>query len=417
MAWFWRGTQSAIFYYLSCAPCTGWAYRHKQQRENKRARNERDESEEGVYRHPLPFNTNTYWQEEMTLGPGPTRRGHKGKADSARRLNTGGQGSSADASSLDTTLVMNSLDGVENMVEARESGGEGWNVRRYQRPDELLWGLNLGLPGHGKGVKSTTSMDSETYFPARNPAVNDLHPPVVSTHPAKSEELRWMLQPPPPAKIMEGKERDNRSRSGSNGSRGSRASHGRKRGEGNALAQPIPALPRLPGLHDPAESQDCSLSKQNTPCTPPGRRDGQERGSISSPSSLASPRRKQPPPPIIVSEDGPMSGMSRDIIRASSSRSTAGEPRSRRSRPALTTIQSSSHNAPTLHNLEHSTKSRNLHPADGSRPRPMSEVNPIEMEGFLPVMGSKFPGQETFRFPPEKREEPRDVSMRWSMDI
>src|SRR5690606_14146322 len=43
------------------------------------------------------------------------------------------------------------------------------------------------------------------YTAPRNPPVNDYHPPVVSSRPAHKDALRWMLQPPPPAKVMEGK--------------------------------------------------------------------------------------------------------------------------------------------------------------------------------------------------------------------
>jgi len=54
--------------------------------------------------------------------------------------------------------------------------------------------------------------------------VNDLHPPVVSTAPRSRLETQWMLQPPPRAKVMAGKERASRDRSGTGSTRSSRAS-------------------------------------------------------------------------------------------------------------------------------------------------------------------------------------------------
>jgi len=54
--------------------------------------------------------------------------------------------------------------------------------------------------------KQVTDEDRYNFYSApRNPPVNDYHPPVVSSKPAHKDALRWMLQPPPPAKVMEGK--------------------------------------------------------------------------------------------------------------------------------------------------------------------------------------------------------------------
>ena len=221
MSWFWRGFQSAVFYYVSCAPCTKLAYRRKRRKENHRADAERAafETEEGVYRHPSPFSTNIYWREEMMLGPGPPpKKAHrdrdKGKTESTRELGSGGVGSSTNTgtSSADTVVVEDG-GAVEEQQERRSD--KGWNRRRYQREDEVLWGLD------GPDDNSSTGRKS-TYYVHRNPAVNDLHPPVVSTHPTHRSETRWMLQPPPSARVMSGKEKaNNRSRSDSGSTTGS----------------------------------------------------------------------------------------------------------------------------------------------------------------------------------------------------
>ncbi|CAK7566267.1 MAG: hypothetical protein SEPTF4163_004205 [Sporothrix epigloea] len=114
---------------------------------------------------------------------------------------------------------------------------EGWNFKRYQREDEELWGAEPSSRTHklmdaiakasssaGRLIESTlgtkersssltsgsagvTDRDRANFYATTviHPPVNDYHPPVVSSKPAHRDGLRWMLQPPPPAKIMEGK--------------------------------------------------------------------------------------------------------------------------------------------------------------------------------------------------------------------
>ena len=153
------------------------------------------------------------------MGPGPPlkRASNKGKSDSMRRLNTGGPGSSAGASTADTPRVLSSMDGTTEEVSL-EGGTEDWNRRRYQRADEALWGSADLESEPGESIRMTmmgisVRNPSGTFYAARNPAVNDLHPPVVSTPPSCKNETRWMLQPPPSAKVMSGKTPANRSRS------------------------------------------------------------------------------------------------------------------------------------------------------------------------------------------------------------
>ncbi|KAI9874231.1 MAG: hypothetical protein M1830_010041, partial [Pleopsidium flavum] len=246
-----KGIQSAVFYYVSCAPCTKLTYRRKRKAEATRARQDKvalQEEQLGLYPHPSPFSTNIYWHEEMVLGPGPPlKKGGKDKGSrtgSKRELTTGGQGSSM-GSSADTTIV---AEGGSPETGGSRFNRDGWNTKRYQREDEILWGYDISdsggfddLDGKGQGpsiglsgMSRSGKASTERYYVARNPAVNDLHPPVVSTQPTHKSETRWMLQPPPSAKIMEGKERANRSRSGSGGSsrRGGEAmSLGRQVGE------------------------------------------------------------------------------------------------------------------------------------------------------------------------------------------
>ncbi|KAI4120658.1 MAG: hypothetical protein LQ347_007056, partial [Umbilicaria vellea] len=220
MAWFWRGFQSAVFYYVSCAPCSKLAHQRKRHKEAQRAKanalNGTEESE--LYCNPTPFSTNKYWRDEIMLGPGPPPKKER-KSGNRRDLNSAGQNSSNGSSTVVGVPSEEVLEGTEG-----RTSGEGWNRKRYQREDELLWGLDGPeddsdrMPGLSRTI---TTRSGGNYYVARNPAVNDLHPPVVSSAPAHRRETKWMLQPPPSAKVMEGKEKANRSRSGSGGSNGS----------------------------------------------------------------------------------------------------------------------------------------------------------------------------------------------------
>lgn len=149
------------------------------------------------------------------MGPGPpqkkgNRDRDKGKAESSRQLRSGGAGSSALTGTSSADTIVEDENGNPD-AERQKRSGEGWNRRRYQREDEVLWGTG----GDSMSEVISRSSASGSYYVARNPAVNDLHPPVVSTQPTHPSETKWMLQPPPSARIMEGKERATRSRSGS----------------------------------------------------------------------------------------------------------------------------------------------------------------------------------------------------------
>lgn len=75
--WFWRGTQSAIFYYASCAP---WLeYKYKRRRKQDAARKTEDKElaliaeQPGMIVQPAPFQTNDSWAQEILNGPGPPK--------------------------------------------------------------------------------------------------------------------------------------------------------------------------------------------------------------------------------------------------------------------------------------------------------------------------------------------------------
>ncbi|KJX94188.1 hypothetical protein TI39_contig4210g00001 [Zymoseptoria brevis] len=213
-----RGIQSAIFFYLSCAPCADARYRKRRKREaawDRAAREELAAELPGAYRHPSPSSTNPHWQTEIALGPTGVVRGKKkanASSDPRRRAPTG--------------LSMRSESRSELDLAHNERDGDRWNYRPYQRDDEELWGSLNNLNGttyDGSGLQMparvrTKDSTSSTYQPNRNPPISDLHPATV-TKVSSREEVMWMMQPPPVAEVMNGKERACRSRSDSGGGR------------------------------------------------------------------------------------------------------------------------------------------------------------------------------------------------------
>ncbi|KAJ4352349.1 uncharacterized protein N0V89_007697 [Didymosphaeria variabile] len=199
--------------------------RRKQAKQARKARTKLQEEQPELYHHPEPTGTNPYWQEEIFMGPGPPpRRARKTNTCNTRATTTAGTQGSA------VSQTGSSID-VDRAVEVRLSDDtlddDNWNRKRYQREDEDLWGfdaiepLQTTLSGSSVGVtglKRPTSR-SGSYYSARAPPVNDLHPPVVSLPSPHPSDNQWMLQPPPKASVMSGKERATlRSRSGSGAS-------------------------------------------------------------------------------------------------------------------------------------------------------------------------------------------------------
>ncbi|KAL2362871.1 hypothetical protein RJZ56_004248 [Blastomyces dermatitidis] len=277
--WLFRGAQSAVFYYATCTPCASSKDRRRRKKDAARTHREAvrhnaanndlvtDQPPAIVFQQPVPFSTNSYWEEEIALGPGPPARragrrntnnsynnnnnhqngknGKNGKNNKKRKKDhdAGSQGGSsidspavagatAQTLSQESTLqngmgvIADAVSGVlDDLVPSRKELGDRWNRIRYQREDEVLWGGGDGgasSGGQGEEVKGSSvglsgrgradTGSSAKYYVARNPAINDLHPPVVCG-PVSRTETRWMLQPPPSAKVMEGKVRSTASAS------------------------------------------------------------------------------------------------------------------------------------------------------------------------------------------------------------
>ena len=170
----------------------------------------------GEYAHPYPTGTNPFWQEEIALGPGPPPR-------RAKRSNTSSQ-KGIKRAGTQSTIVSQSLSSNEGALDdplrmSQDSlDDDNWNRKRYQREDEDLWGIDeptspvrpVVRQGSSVGVAGisrpgTSKSSAESYYLARVPPVNDLHPPVVSLPSPHPTDNHWMLQPTPKATIMNGK--------------------------------------------------------------------------------------------------------------------------------------------------------------------------------------------------------------------
>ncbi|KAI0010997.1 hypothetical protein F4779DRAFT_626837 [Xylariaceae sp. FL0662B] len=234
--------QSAVFYLVSCAPCFQARHHHESKVRAKKEREEKARLQAeypGSYQHPDPFNTNPYWSEEIMMGPHIESKKYNGGASknaSERRLNSSGKETTSMAGSTvraDSTTQGSSptvaVDDAKLSFSTTMSTtlSDDWNRKRYQREDEELWGHELSRTGHklmdaikhagssaGRLLEASLGMEHKPitnedrhnfYFAPRNPPVNDYHPPIVRQRPAHRDANKWMLQPPPAAKIMEGK--------------------------------------------------------------------------------------------------------------------------------------------------------------------------------------------------------------------
>lgn len=238
--------QSAVFYLASCTPCRQARHHKRSAATAKEAREEKDRLKKefpDAYRQPDPFNTNPYWSEEIMMGPHWTSKkkekmSNKSKT-SDRGLNSAGNDkASVAAGSTAAPGTPNpasaTLVAEDGTLSQTTSISEDWNKKRYQREDEELWGHEFSRAGHrlmdaikqagssahrrieatlGMEPKPVTDQDraqfyaapKDSYFAPKNPPVNDYHPPIVRQRPAHKDAHKWMLQPPPAAKVMEGK--------------------------------------------------------------------------------------------------------------------------------------------------------------------------------------------------------------------
>ncbi|KAL2828487.1 hypothetical protein BDW59DRAFT_49912 [Aspergillus cavernicola] len=213
--WLFRGAQSAVFYYATCTPCADSINRRKRKKEAVRSRSQREKQYSDAiitdqprpFPQPAPFSTNPGWTEELVLGPGPPKKRGGHRTATHYRMESWDTGAFSTASAQDIDPSLSSSQRKDK--PGTKHLGDRWNrMIRYQREDEPLWGEEIEVKGSSVGLSGRGKVDAQTpskYYIARVPPVNDFHSPIVSG-PKSRAETRWMLQPPPSAKVMAGKE-------------------------------------------------------------------------------------------------------------------------------------------------------------------------------------------------------------------
>jgi hypothetical protein len=205
----WRGIQSVIFFYLSCAPCSDASTRKKRNRQavhDEKLRTELQAAHPDYPSQAPPGSVNPNWQIEIDSGPMIPRKQRNGNGDINRTrskdINTSDR---RDSKNLKPSATHSSTSS-----KAQSAVDVSYTQRHlmvYQRPDEELWGApsssTVNLPTR-PGTARTKSSVTNVYHQARHPAVNHLHPPTTRKI-ANPEEVSWMLQPMPSAEVMNGK--------------------------------------------------------------------------------------------------------------------------------------------------------------------------------------------------------------------
>jgi hypothetical protein len=208
--WFWRGTQSAIFYYATCSPCMEYNRKRKRRMEAKAAGKERaalELSQPDMIRQPMAFTTNRYWAEEIEAGPGPPKgrrrdslagdlaqnngknsgtqkSNEKGKQKSVFANNPNavtfsepvpsGESSSSDPAKTLVRLQRPSIDQKQSTFDTLKEtirsslSPETWNWKRYEREDEPLWGLNDAMSRMWDRARPSHNRSSSTNDPSEH---------------------------------------------------------------------------------------------------------------------------------------------------------------------------------------------------------------------------------------------------------
>ena len=231
--WFWRGVQSAIFYYVSCAPCLDQKYKKQRRREAKKATQEAVTTEPGTIRQPTAFQTNEQWAEELMLGPGPPKAWKPDELLLKVKQKLKPIPDDVPAQEAPPKSARPSMDRSRPSMDRKISDAFGtvkesfrnsihpdkWNWKRYDREDETLRGLGDKVTRVWDKVttihheeptgrrRAHTNESDRDYTRGRIQALSDIHPAVVSQLPATREEAAWMLLPPPSAAVMNGKRR------------------------------------------------------------------------------------------------------------------------------------------------------------------------------------------------------------------
>ncbi|PNS18990.1 hypothetical protein CAC42_6085 [Sphaceloma murrayae] len=243
-----RGIQSAVFYYLSCAPCTEARTRRKRRKEADLLRQEKEvlatcSQANGSYQydHPLPSTTNPAWGLEIALGPSKeskaAARSSKSKAKETPPRSSGSTSKSERKDHRNWSTPDLGVDGRARWAESFQRNARQKSVTvppkaktfPTAQPKSGLSPLSetrdepvvaQGSPPTTSSDQSasesviqrpqpsklaTTSLSSPAWQYLPHPPLNDHHPPTVTKY-SSPKDTAWMLAPPPNAKVMRGHE-------------------------------------------------------------------------------------------------------------------------------------------------------------------------------------------------------------------
>ncbi|TLD39175.1 hypothetical protein E2P81_ATG00162 [Venturia nashicola] len=387
--WLWRGFQSAVFFYVSCGPCFEQSRRRKKLKEAKASQRARDnDGSADMNLQPAPFQTNPHWSEEMALGPSPPSR--RTNTITSRGITTSGTATSQHSTAGSSLSDL----GPAQSVSSVHLAGHSWNTKRYQRADEEFVyfpaleevedrpaahrqmsdnsrkGSSVGVAGWS--AEPVEKPSSIYYMPARAPPVNDLHPPVVSTVPAKKEERAWMKEPPPSASFMNGKKGVTaRSRSGS-GTSGSSSLRTRDRSLGRRVGHKMVEDKVKRGVTPSVDDEPSQPNRKSTATASTGRSSPMKgRGSnsldVDEPERTPSKRKKRPPPVQI-----PIFDASTHVDDSSSSSPDVLRPRHQGNRLRSTAASAKVHST-TACRQDHGVIFRS---SENSVPRESKDISP-----------------------------------------
>jgi hypothetical protein len=248
--WMARGVQSALFFYISCAPCKEERRMKRRRREAKEAQKayekEYVDKEPNMKRRPMAFETDPDWLHEIVLGPGPPpqfeaptllRKWQKYELDTPAETPYGdgpkegpllrsGHLKPGQAQPGHEHRLSNAIDNMKDSLKDAFHPDK-WPWKPYHRPDEVLWFRSLGDRMNSVGDKMSkmwdkvkspsqqpelllgrkrahTNESDRDWSRGQNPHLSDLHPPIVCSLPATKEDAAWMIMPPPSAAVMSG---------------------------------------------------------------------------------------------------------------------------------------------------------------------------------------------------------------------
>ncbi|KAF2154892.1 hypothetical protein K461DRAFT_103947 [Myriangium duriaei CBS 260.36] len=217
-----RGIQSAIFYYISCAPCAEARHRKKRRRDADLARLEKEALEAGgsgaayQYQHPLPSNTNPAWDLEIAIGPSKESKAAaklklKKEKEAEAPPRSSGSTSKSEKTKLPSTIsdpepdhqakVLWASSFQRNYLESALPIPEKTLSRPSSRVQSPTMPAPVLTPTSSRTATSRTAASS--WLSPKHPPVNDLHPSTVTRYDSPAE-ISWMLEPPPPARVMRG---------------------------------------------------------------------------------------------------------------------------------------------------------------------------------------------------------------------